>query len=143
MKINWFSRKITWNLTFYQTIQQTFISKACLKTSSTNLPSFDFLLNRPQLDTSKFLGGEDYDYDSQPYLVSDPSATKISPTKTSLTKMSDGIKTSERSETSPLKEAQVKDFWGLDFRRKLATQQQIGQKQLCVTIIMVNPLKYR
>jgi len=74
------------------------------------------------------LGGEDYDYDSQPYLVSDPSAT--SPNKTSLTKMSDGIKTSERSETSPLKEAQVKDFWALDFRRKLATQQQIGQKQL-------------
>jgi hypothetical protein len=86
------------------------------------------------------LGGEDYDYDSQPYLVSDPSETKTSPSKTSptkmsptkmsLTKMSDGIKTSERSETSPLKEAQVKDFWALDFRRKLATQQQIGQKQL-------------
>ena len=37
MKISWFSRKITWNLTFYQTIQQTFISKACFKTSSTNL----------------------------------------------------------------------------------------------------------
>ncbi len=48
------------------------------------------------------MGGEDYDYDSQPY-------------------------TSDAAETSPLKEAEVKDFWALDFRRKLAAQQQIGK----------------
>ena len=32
-----------------------------------------------------------------------------------------------QGETSPMKEAEAKDFWALDFRRKLAAQQQIGK----------------
>ena len=58
-----------------------------------------------QLDTSKFSSDDEaYDYDSQPYFSDNPP-----------------------EKAAALNEALVKDIWGLDYRKKLAEDQEIGK----------------